>query len=57
MAILIGWIILSASVWALPVAATGVLLLAIVPLAEEKWLEEMYGENYRVYRSKTRRYL
>ncbi|MCZ6765228.1 MAG: isoprenylcysteine carboxylmethyltransferase family protein [Alphaproteobacteria bacterium] len=57
MAILIGWIILSASVWVLPVAAIGVLLLAIVPLAEEKWLEEMYGENYRVYRSKTRRYL
>lgn len=57
MAILIGWIILSASIWVLPVASAGLLLLAIAPIAEEKWLEEVYGDEYRAYRATTRRYL
>ena len=57
MAILIGWGILSASIWTLPVLAIGFALLAIAPLAEEPWLEEIYGEKYRSYKKKVGRYM
>ena len=33
------------------------LVFAVVPLAEERWLEEQYGEKYREYRGKVRRFL
>lgn len=56
-AILIGWGILAASLWALPVLTLGFVVLAIAPFAEEPWLEERYGAAYREYRSKVRRYL
>ena len=57
MAILIGWAILSASLWALPVLAIGIAVLAIAPLAEEPWLEEVYGEQYRIYKQTVRRFI
>lgn len=57
MAILIGWGILSASLWTLPVLAVGLAVLAIAPLAEEPWLQEVYGEQYRSYKKEVRRYL
>ncbi|MDD9908713.1 MAG: isoprenylcysteine carboxylmethyltransferase family protein [Ahrensia sp.] len=56
-AILIGWGILSASFWGLPVLVIGIAVLMVAPVAEELWLEENYGESYRVYRSQVRRYL
>lgn len=56
MVILIGWVVLAASLWALPVLAIGLAVLLTAPLAEEPWLEERYGENYRSYKSKVRRY-
>ena len=55
--ILIGWGVLSASLWALPVLMVGFVVLVIAPFAEEPWLEETYGQPYRVYRSQVRRYL
>ena len=55
--ILIGWGILAASLWTLPVLAIGLVVLLVAPFAEEPWLEASYGENYRVYRSKVRRYI
>lgn len=55
-AILIGWCILAASLWALPVLTLGFAVLVIAPFAEEPWLEERYGVAYREYRSKVRRY-
>jgi len=55
--ILIGWGVLSASLWTLPVLAIGMAVLMIAPFAEEPWLEENYGEPYRVYRSQVSRYL
>ncbi len=55
--ILIGWGILAASPWALSVFALGFVVLVIAPFAEEPWLEERYGNSYREYRSKVRRYL
>lgn len=56
-AILIGWGILSASLWALPVLVLGFAVLVIAPFAEEPWLEGMYGEQYRKYKMMVRRFL
>jgi protein-S-isoprenylcysteine O-methyltransferase Ste14 len=55
--ILIGWCILAASAWTLPVLAVGLAVLLIAPFAEEPWLEQNYGQSYRDYKSKVRRYL
>ena len=55
--ILLGWAMLSASLWALPVLTLGVAVLAIAPFAEEPWLQENYGEEYRLYRNKVRRFI
>ena len=57
MAILIGWGVLSASLWALPVLLIGVTVLTIAPFAEELWLEEVYGEEYRTYKRTVRRFI
>lgn len=57
MAILVGWAILSASGWAAFIAAIGVLTLAMAPFAEEPWLEESYGQQFRNYKSRVRRYI
>ena len=56
-AILVGWLILSASLWAVPVIGLGVVTLVMAPFAEEPWLEETYGEAYRRYRPRTPRFL
>lgn len=57
MAILTGWAMLSASGWAACIAAVGVMVLAVAPLAEEPWLEDTYGADYRTYKTKVRRYI
>ncbi len=57
MIILLGWGILAASMWALPVVAIGIFVLAVAPFAEEPWLEETYGEPYRLYKSRVRRFV
>ena len=56
-AILVGWLILSASLWAVPVIGLGLVTLIMAPFAEEPWLEETYGEAYRRYRVRTQRFL
>lgn len=33
------------------------LVFVVAPLAEEPWLEEQYGEKYRGYRGRVRRFL
>ncbi len=57
MAILIGWAVLSASGWVACIAAFGVIVLAAAPFAEEPWLEDIYGADYRAYKTKVRRYM
>ena len=57
MVILVGWAVLSASGWAACVAAFGIIVLAAAPFAEEPWLEDIYGADYRTYKTKVRRYL
>lgn len=55
--ILIGWAVLSASVWTIPAATLGVVAFVLAPFAEEPWLEEIHGDAYRRYRQKTPRFL
>lgn len=48
-AIIGGWAILSASVWAIPLCLGGMLAFVLTPFAEESWLEELHGDGYREY--------
>ena len=57
LAILIGWAVLSASGWAACVAAFRVIVLAAAPFAKEPWLEDIYGADYRAYKTKVWRYI
>lgn len=57
MTILLGWGILTASLWTLPVLAVGLAVLLIAPFAEEPWLESVYGKPYQNYKLRVRRYL
>ena len=54
--ILIGWFVLSASIWASPIILLGMLALFLAPLAEEPWLENAYGDAYSAYKKNVRRY-
>jgi len=54
--ILIGWCILAASLWTLPMLAVGLAVLMVAPIAEEPWLIEKYGAAYKNYKSTVRRY-
>lgn len=48
-AIIGGWVILSASLWAFPLCFGGIIAFVLTPFAEETWLEELHGEEYREY--------
>jgi len=48
-AIIGGWAILSASAWAIPLCLGGIVAFLLTPLAEETWLEELHGDDYREY--------
>ena len=56
MAIILGWAVLSASSLAFVLALGGILVLGLAPFAEEPWLEENYGQQYREYKSRVRRF-
>ena len=53
---LIGWGLLSSSVWALPVITALVIVFALTPFAEEPWLAQTYGARYEDYCAATRRF-
>lgn len=57
MGILAGWAILSASPSAWIIAVGGVMVFALASFAEEPWLEDVYGAQYRTYRESTPRFL
>ncbi len=57
MAIFAGWIILSASLLALPLALAGIGVLLLAPLSEEPWLRGVYGKPYKKYCQRVRRFL
>lgn len=54
---LTGWILLSASSGATLLAVAGIVVLLAAPFAEEPWLIERYGQQYRDYQKAVRRYL
>ena len=56
-AILTGWLMLSGSLAAMPVAIAGIIVLLVAPLAEEPWLAAVYGDAFVNYRRSTRRYI
>lgn len=55
-AILVGFALLTAAWATVPVAAMGVLALILAPFAEEPWLQQVYGDEYRTYRATVRRF-
>ena len=55
--ILLEWVILSASVWVIAATSLAIVAFVLAPFAEEPWLEEIYGEEYRRYRQRTPRFL
>lgn len=55
-AMLLGWTILSASLWPVPLILVLIAALLLAPLAEEPWLQQVYGAEYEVYCKKTRRF-
>ena len=57
MTIIVGWGILAASLWTMPVLMLGFIVLLVAPLAEEPWLQDQYGAAYRDYKTTVRRYI
>jgi protein-S-isoprenylcysteine O-methyltransferase Ste14 len=53
---LAGWTLLSNSPLTLVASLVGILLLVLVPRAEEPWLREKYGVEYEQYRVKVGRF-
>ena len=49
MSSLVGWGILSASLWAVPLALSIMIVFALTPFSEESWLREAYGQDYDNY--------
>ena len=56
-AIVLGWLLLSASIDAVAVGLAIIALLVAAPFAEEPWLREEYGDEYARYTEIVRRYL
>ena len=55
-AMVVGWILISCSLWAVVVGASAIASLIMAPFAEESWLREQYGDEYEKYRSQVSRY-
>lgn len=55
-AIIVGWAILSSSLWAMPLCVGGIIAFVLTPFAEETWLEELHGADYREYCSRVSRF-
>ncbi|MEM5469802.1 MAG: methyltransferase family protein [Paracoccaceae bacterium] len=52
-----GWMILSATPLAFVLGVAIVVILIATPFAEEPWLKEEYGSQYEEYKASTRRFL
>lgn len=55
-AIVSGWLILSAAPFAMPVGLAGIAVLIAAPFSEEPWLREQYGIAFENYSSRVRRF-
>lgn len=56
-AMMVGWMLLSASAALLPVGLLTIAVLILAPFAEEPWMRRTYGADYDAYATKTRRFL
>lgn len=56
-AMVIGWLLLSAAPLAMIVGVVAIATLIAAPFAEEPWLKENYGEAYQDYKQRVRRFL
>lgn len=56
-AMVVGWICLSASLLVGVVGLAGVVVLLAAPFAEEPWLKEQYGSEFQGYMKRVRRFL
>jgi len=56
-AIVAGWMVLSAAPWTIVVGIASIIVLIAAPFAEEPWLQEQYGETFESYRTKVRRFI
>ena len=57
MGIMIGWVVLSASLNAMLLALPVVAILFLAPFSEEPWLRTIYGKPYTDYCKRVRRFL
>lgn len=53
----VGWMLLSASLSAVLVGALAIIVLMAAPFSEEAWLREKYGAAFAEYSSRVRRFL
>ncbi|MCK0141971.1 PEMT/PEM2 methyltransferase family protein [Aliiroseovarius sp. F20344] len=56
-AMIVGWIVLCASVGVAIVGLAGTAVLVAAPFAEEPWLKEQYGSAFEEYKGRVRRFL
>jgi protein-S-isoprenylcysteine O-methyltransferase Ste14 len=54
---LIGWAVFISTGLTLIACAGAIIPLLIVPLLEENWLENNYGEKYKIYKTRVRRWI
>lgn len=55
-AIVGGWMILSAAPWVFAVGASVIAILVVTPFAEEPWLKDQYGTAFEDYAKRVRRF-
>lgn len=55
-AMVLGWMLVSAAPWVWLVGVFAIVVLLVAPFSEEPWLEDNYGQAYRDYKAKARRY-
>ena len=55
-AIVGGWMILSAAPWVFAVGAPVIAILVVTPFAEERWLKDQYGTAFEDYAKRVRRF-
>ena len=56
-AIVGGWMILSAAPSTLIIGTASILVLVAAPFAEEPWLKKQYGSDFEKYMASTRRFI
>ena len=56
-AMVAGWLLLSASFYALPVGFLAIAVLLAAPFAEERWMEDRHGDPWRAYVATVRRFV